>query len=73
LLADVRKLDFHIAPGHSAIDGTNHSRNIALDTWPACRGQNDDYDTPRAKVLLVPEIPIGSEKYLESFSFGCVE
>src|SRR5215211_7666210 len=52
LLADDRILDLQIAPGYSTIDGANHGSYLALDTRPACRGQNDDCDTPRTQVLL---------------------
>jgi len=47
------------------MDRTNHSRDIVLYAEPTCRGQNNSCNASRAKVLLMPEVPIGRDKYLK--------
>ena len=69
MLAALNNLNFRIAALRSAINGANYSSDLALYTWPACRGQNDDCNVSHGKILLIPEVLIGRDENLKPFSF----
>jgi hypothetical protein len=52
------------------IDGFNHSRQVTLDSWPACREQDDDRHPADRKILLVLEIPVRGDEDLEPCLLG---
>ncbi|MFA7279391.1 MAG: hypothetical protein WC100_04800 [Sterolibacterium sp.] len=41
-----------------------------LYACPTCRRENNDRNSPGRKILLVAEIGVGGNKYLESLRFG---
>lgn len=71
--ADGRNLDLRVAPWHGSINGADHSRDTALDTRPACRGQNDHRYASGTQVLLIPQVVIGRNENIEPVSFGNIE
>jgi len=64
-----KDLNLRIASWRSTMDRANHSRDIVLYAEPAGRGQDNSCNASRAKVLLMPEVLIGRDKYLNPVLF----
>ena len=66
-------LDFRVATLRSPVDRMNNRSDGTLNARPARRAEYNDGDTARRELLLIFQVRISRNEYLEAFLPGHVE
>ena len=68
-----RNLNFREAAGRSCGHGRGNRRKPALDEPPSALAKDANRDFSTRQILLVPKIPVGGDKHIESGGFRGVQ